>query len=136
MTDTAKPDTPAKPSFLTDEGVRFDYLKSNLFRVQHASGAWGGVSGNGKICISFYSERPPIPQQEVCPVGPDGRLGAAVKSVSRAAMIREVESCVIMDLEVAESLAGWISKHAASLRAARAKLETAPTSQPGLEEPK
>ena len=36
--------------------VTFDYIKSNLFRVIHADGVWGGIAPTGKIHLSFFND--------------------------------------------------------------------------------
>jgi hypothetical protein len=90
--------------------IRFDYLKSSLFRVVHADGAFGGPTPRGGVHIAFWNERAPIPNQVVHLVTPDGKLGEEdrAKRVTRDAIIREVEVGVTMSLPAAKSFLAWL----------------------------
>jgi hypothetical protein len=92
--------------------VKFDYLKSNSFRVVHADGAWGGITPTLNIFMAFFSERPPIPKQTVFEVKPDGRVGSEIqeKRDARDAIIREVEIGVQMNLAAAKALLAWLDE--------------------------
>ena len=100
------------PSERPSEGarVRFHYLKSNLYRVVHVDGAYGGVSMDGTVQMQFYSERLPIPDITVHPLLEDGTLGEEIRSerVGRDGIVREVEIGAVFDLETARSLVGWL----------------------------
>lgn len=91
--------------------VKFDYIKSNFHRVVHSDGVWGGTTPRQKFIMSFWSERPPIPQQVVHPVE-EGKLGAEDKSEreGRDAIIREVEVSVLMDLSTAKTFLVWLQE--------------------------
>ena len=71
--------------------VPFNYIKSNGFRVIHVDGAIGSITPRGLIHAALYSERMPIPQVVVHPVGPDGSLLPPVQQEGRAGVVREVE---------------------------------------------
>jgi hypothetical protein len=92
--------------------VRFDFIKSNLFRVIHVDGVIGGVSPNRKIHFSVWNERWPIPKQVSYKLGPEGRRGEEIKEerVSRDAVVREVEVHLIMDLVTARNFHGWLGE--------------------------
>ena len=80
--------------------VNFDYIKSQNFRVIHMDGALGGLTPNGHIHMSLYSERPPIPRRMVYPLA-EGQLGEEIKDerVTRDAIVREVDIDVMMTIE-------------------------------------
>jgi hypothetical protein len=90
--------------------VKFNYIKSNFFRVIHADGAWGGLSANGQIHMTLYNERLPIPQQITHLVSSEGKLGEELKEarISKEGFIREIEVDVVMDLDVAKAIAKWL----------------------------
>jgi len=92
--------------------IGFRYYKSNNFRVIHADGIFGGLTPRLSIFLSFYSERFPIPEVTVHTVGPDGKLAEELLSErqTKPEIIREVEAGVVMDLEVARSLIGWLTE--------------------------
>jgi hypothetical protein len=116
--------------------LKFHFHKSTAFRVVHADGAWGGLTPRLDVFMTFYSERPPIPQVIVHEITDRGLLGQEVRSEREAkdGIIREAEVGVTMDLSVAKSLVAWLQekiREAEKLRStvaseATAKEETIP----------
>ena len=105
MTD-AKQNASAEP--LTGK-VRFDYIKSNFFRVIHVDGVHGGLRPSGTaIHMALFSERNAIPQTEEVQIT-DGRIGPPVHVEGRHAIVREVEVDAIVDLGTAVALRDWLS---------------------------
>lgn len=103
---------PARPS-----EVRFEYIKSNLFRVVHADGIHGGLAPSGTaVHMAIFNDRLPIPDSEIFAIK-DGRVGeqksAQFNSVSDPrvpTIIRELEVSVLMPLEAARQLHEWLGK--------------------------
>ena len=91
----------------TPSEIRFDYIKSNFFRVVHADGVHGGITGKGGVQIGFFSERKPIPKTETYRIQ-DGHLAERVREESRDAIVREVEVEVLMNMQMAKSLYDWL----------------------------
>ena len=64
--------------------------------------------------MSFYSERAPIPRkvshewQPPEPNSPDRILGQEIGRDTKFGLVREVEVEVMVDLEMAKSLLGWL----------------------------
>ncbi|MCW8138044.1 MAG: hypothetical protein KIT58_03975 [Planctomycetota bacterium] len=92
--------------------VKFDYIKSNYFRVVHADGFWGGLNGMLDLRMSVWNERAPIPQQVTHVVTEAGQLGPEVRPerISRGAVVREVEVDIVMSYEVAKGMHQWLGK--------------------------
>lgn len=98
--------------------VRFDYIKSNFFRVICVDGAHGGPRPSSRsIHMALFSERNAIPKVEEFEVK-DGRLGKQTNKEVRAAIVREVEVDAIMGLETARAIRDWLSLMIATLEAA------------------
>jgi len=97
-----------KPEKLPSE-IKFDYIKSNQFRVIHADGVHGGVSPKGFIQMAFFSERGPIPKRETYSLE-QGKLGPRTKVEQRDAIIREVEVETLIDLQVAKVIVKWLGE--------------------------
>lgn len=93
--------------------LRFYYEKSKQFRVIHVDGAHGGLSVSGRgVVMSLYSERRPIPKEEVF-VSEDGAATFhedKAQRISKEGLFREVEVSAIMDIEVAKSLQKWLGR--------------------------
>ncbi len=100
--------------------IRFHYIKSNLFRVVHADGVWGGITPTGGIQIAFFSERVPIPQQVEFQLSPDGRVGEEIPEgkVAREGIVREVEVDVVINLGTARLIRDWLDDKIVQLSAA------------------
>ncbi|MBI2192384.1 MAG: hypothetical protein HYU36_10400 [Planctomycetes bacterium] len=90
--------------------VKFDYIKSNHFRVIYADGVWGGLTPRLKMQITFWNERHPIPRQIVQELTEKEQPGRELRRESREAIVRELEASVIMDLEVARSFCKWLTE--------------------------
>ena len=99
--------------------VNFDYVKANDFRVVHADGAFGGVTPSGdSLAISFYSERFAIPLRVTHELQETGALGKEIKRQNRDAIVREVETMVVIDLNVALVLQKWLDDKIEELKRA------------------
>ena len=68
--------------------------------------------------ITFFSERAPIPRQQVYEVTPDGKLGAEVggSRMVRDGIVREIEMAVMMDLPTAKLIHGWLGTTIATVK--------------------
>jgi len=99
------PDEPQKP-----ETIRFDYIKSNQFRVVHVDGVHGGVSPNGRLIqMAIFSERAPIPIREEFKLDA-GKLGDKIGTEQRDAVVREVEVELLMSIDTAKSICTWMDE--------------------------
>jgi hypothetical protein len=94
------------------KSLTFHFIKSSSFRVVHVSGAYGGVTPMGEIHAAVFNERGPIPRQIKYGVTTDGQLGDIVEIAQREGIIREVEADLVMNIEVARSLAKWLNEKA------------------------
>jgi hypothetical protein len=97
--------------------IEFDFIKSNFFRVIHVDGAFGGVAPSGSIHMAVYSERHAIPTKTVHKL--DGnQLGEEVvnRRTGRAAIVREVEVDIVMGLDQAIVMRGWLDEKIANLQ--------------------
>jgi hypothetical protein len=93
-----------------DIKVKFHYSKSNLFRVIHADGAWGGLTPDLQVFFSLFNSRPPIPQilgfNLKDGVGPLEEVPDM--TVSKDGIVREVEVGVVMSLENVQALIDFL----------------------------
>lgn len=106
--------------------VKFDYIKSQYFRVIHADGAIGSVTPAGLIHFALYNERFAIPRQVTHLLEPDGTLGERLheETEARDAVVREMDVDIVVSVEVAESLRNWLEdkiKEAKELQAKATK---------------
>ena len=93
-----------------DKNIRFHFKKSNLFRVVHADGAWGGLTPELDVFFTLYNSRPPIPEILVHPVQEDGTLGPDIPAlnVSKDGIVREVEVGIIMKPQHVQALIDFL----------------------------
>ena len=90
--------------------IRFDYIKSNAFRVIRVDGVHGGLSPKGNaIQLALFNERNPIPLEEVCQIDKN-QLGKVISRKLRQAIVREVEVEALMDLETARAVSEWLKE--------------------------
>jgi hypothetical protein len=90
--------------------LKYDYIKSNYFRVVHVDGVWGGVTPQLNIQMAVFNERSAIPKQTVQEIKADGSIGRALpeKTIARDALVREVEVDLIMNLQTAKKVIAWL----------------------------
>ena len=90
--------------------VAFDYIKSQHFRVIRADGAIGSVTPKGEIHFALFSERAAIPRRQVHEIQDSGLLGPpiAAETVSRDAVVREMDVDVFVSVDVAKVLVSWL----------------------------
>src|SRR5437899_2053998 len=100
---------PLSPGTAPDR-IDVDFIKSNLFRVVHADGVWGGPTLQGNIQVCFFSERPAIPRRVVYGVDKDGAIGEELieERVSRNSIVREVEAEIVFSLPTAKIIRDWL----------------------------
>lgn len=107
------------------EKIRIEYVKSNMFRVVHPDGAFGGTTPRLELFIDFYTERFPIPRVLVYEAFPSGGVPAnevVVERESKEGVIRESEVGIVLDLPVAKVFAEWLNGKVAELEKARIEL--------------
>lgn len=88
--------------------VDFHFIKSNMFRVIHMDGAWGGITPQGQIQMAIFSERTAFPSRVRHEID-SGQLGAEIDREGHRGIEREIEVDVRMSLEKAISLRNWLS---------------------------
>jgi hypothetical protein len=90
--------------------VKFNYIKSNLFRVIHTDGVTADFNPNGDIAINLYSQRFSIPEEVIFDLSEEGKLvgeGVIIKKEGSnidAEIIREIDILALMNLETAKEL--------------------------------
>ena len=93
------------------ERVKFNFVKSNLFRVIHVDTVWGALtpSLNG-INMNLCSERFPVPQQVVYRLEADGSSEKEINEerIQNDDIEWEVEVSAIMSIETAKALIKWL----------------------------
>jgi hypothetical protein len=107
--------------------ISFNYRKSPAFRTVHSDGVFGGVSPKGLITMTFFSERAPIPQQVTHELVA-GRLGKELEElrVSLEGILREAEVCVVLDIDMARVLVGWLQEKIGLVDARASQVPVAP----------
>ncbi len=102
-------------SELVEGEVRFDYEKSNFFRVIHVDGAVGAVSpANGFIHMSVFSERAPVPKTTVHVINQgmleDEIVTRRVLRPGSPLAFREIEADLVLSVETAIQLRAWLDE--------------------------
>lgn len=102
------------------ERLKISYIKTSAFREIACDGVLGGPTPQGKVWLSFYTERMPIPKtvEHTLEVNEEGVARLSEKPTildSREGIIRNVEFGVFMNRSVAEQLRDWLSRQLASM---------------------
>jgi hypothetical protein len=103
--------------------VKIDQIKSAVFRVVHADGAWFSVSPQGYVHLTFYSERTPIAKQVTHElIGK--QLGPEIldKRIGRDAYVREMEVDIVLSPQALVALHDWITEYMNKVKEAAAAM--------------
>ena len=110
MAEERGPQVDDSPAESAEKTIDIHYEKSNLFRVIPVEGAYGGLTPHGKILMSVYNERWPLPKVVTHEFHPDGTLGKMTQSSGREGVYREVETALLMDVSTAKAMTKWLSE--------------------------
>jgi hypothetical protein len=87
------------------------YAKSNLHRVIHVDGVFGGPSVGGLIHIAIYSERVPVPTEQTYDISSNGIISEFPKSQKGGdGVLREIEASLMLSVPLADNLIPWLRK--------------------------
>jgi hypothetical protein len=95
----------------------YEFLNSPHYRTVHADGVFGGVTTQGLIHLSFYSEHSSLPSKITFQINED-RIPQEISrenSPSDVNVTREIEIGVMLSLEVAKSTRDWLDGHIKTL---------------------
>ena len=86
--------------------------KSAFFRVIHADGTLCALSPAGNVCLTFYNDHAPLPQEMVVGVDGKGFVTGEIreKRNERKGYDREVETEIVMSREAAARLWRWLGQ--------------------------
>ena len=108
----------------TPDRIRFDYIKSNFFRVVHADGVIGGVTPHFDIHMDVWSGRLAIPKTVVHELKPGGEMGSEIREERevRDAVVREVEVGIVFNIGLAKAMVRWLQEKIDFVEEAREKM--------------
>lgn len=115
--------------------IKFNYIKSQMFRVGHADGVIGNATPNGKVFLAFYNERMSLPDSVENEITDEGIVGKMVDShTSTPGVIRELDMGFVLDVNTARSIASWLSTVVLGVDQARAEAEAEAREATGAKE--
>lgn len=91
------------------EKVKLIYNKPEDYSIVFANGLYGGVSPRGDIHCHFFVESRPLPIEQEFKLSEDGKIGEEIgQSVSPVTIIRDLKVGIIVEPDVAQSIAEWL----------------------------
>jgi hypothetical protein len=88
--------------------VTFHLVKSPHFQTLQVDGAVGNVTPSG-LSLTFYIERAVLPKIMTYEVENDGSLGSLISAQGKSGIVRELQSCFVLDVSTAHSLVDLLS---------------------------
>ena len=85
----------------------------------------GGLTPRLGVFMSFYSERPPIPQKVTHAVLPSGTLAQQTDKEGKEGVVREVEAGIILDEATATALVVWLKQQLENIKEIKAQTQLA-----------
>lgn len=108
-TNVKKKTVPPKAKKALPKDVDVHYLKTNNYRTYHVDGIFGGLTPDGnKLYVELFVQRVVTPTEIKYAINQNGTLGKEIKRKGKSGIIREIESGIIMDINVARTLKGWL----------------------------
>jgi hypothetical protein len=103
----------------SDPTIKFKYIFTFDYNPVYVNGAHGGITPRGEIVANFYLERPPLPNEIVHAINPDGTIGADIVDVDpkdlNSSLVRYVSNGVVLSYQNARDLHGWLGEKIAEL---------------------
>lgn len=93
------------------QNVRFNYIKSPLFRTFHVDGLIGGPTPRGLLHFAVFSERRAIPQITEHALTKEGGLGEQIEARGKAGFVREMDADLVMTIHTAKEMHDWLTKN-------------------------
>ncbi|MEP7384435.1 MAG: hypothetical protein ABI910_22365 [Gemmatimonadota bacterium] len=95
--------------------IVFHHIKTSGYRTIHVDGVHGGLSPNGLIHFSVYSERFPIPRETVFPIDAAGAVGSEIveRRDTKGGVVREFEAGLVMDIRTTRAVHKWMGEQIA-----------------------
>ncbi len=100
--------------------ITFKYIFTYDYNPKYVNGAHGGVSPRGELVVNFYLERQPLPNAVSHEINQNGTIGAE-SSIEpgdlHASLVRYVTTGVVLSLQTARDLHGWLGEKIRELEA-------------------
>ena len=92
-----------------EKQLEIHYVEGKGFSSNQATGVYGGLTGQGKLCMNFYIERIPLPTKSDIRITKEGKLDEKPSGLDKKVLgIREITNCVMMDIDVARNFHQWL----------------------------
>lgn len=108
---------------MTTQEITFLYEKRDGYAPVYCNGATGGINPQGELVIHFFNEHLRVPERDDLEV--DMKTGDVVGGKTTgggpAIMTRSVEAGVVMSLDSAERIIGWLTGMVNTAKALREK---------------
>lgn len=98
--------------------VEINFTIEPGYKVNAANGAWGSLTPHGELKLDFFVEALAIPSQVVHSLVQGEGLGPEIRRKPSSVFERKIQTGVLLDLEVAESIAKFMLSKIAEYRKA------------------
>lgn len=88
--------------------IVFHYLKTSSYRTYHVDGIFGGLTPRGSLYVELFVERKPTPTMVKHKISGSGEIGEEILREGKRGFIREIESGLIMDINMAKTFHKWL----------------------------
>ncbi len=93
---------------MVNRKVKIRYIKAYDFKAALATGVFGGITSSGLINANFFSDRVVIPDSQTIELNEIGEPQGEPIDQKDGDIVREMQSGVLMDVNTARVIAGWI----------------------------
>lgn len=96
--------------------LKFKYIYDPSFNPVYTNGMQASLTPKGELTVNFYFERAPLPKTQTYAITSEGTMGDKISSEPNdgndtVAIVRYIESGIILDLESAKALRTLLDNH-------------------------
>lgn len=92
----------------TNKELKIKYQKAYDYKTSFISGIHGGVSNNGLLTASLFTDRAALPDLSIVSVNEKNEV-VGVEDKKDSDMIREAQFAVVMDINTTKLIVGWLT---------------------------
>jgi len=92
------------------KSIKAHYIKTQAYRSYFADGFIGGLSPGGKLYIEFFLQRAVTPRSIEYAIDERGLMGEEMGREGKEGMVRQIESGLMLDIDVARALQSWLKQ--------------------------
>ncbi len=86
---------------------KITYVKAYDYKTSFVSGVHGGLGSNGLLNVSFFADRPALPDTNIVEIN-EQNIVTKSEDVKTSDMVRDVQFGLVMDINTTKLVVNWL----------------------------